>query len=137
MDFVPSICTSCARGCNVTTGARQGEFLRMAPRENADVNKWWMCDTGRLDYHFVNSETRLAVPRVQGRPTARGRTSTWEDGDHGRRARRSRPRTGDVLLDGNLSLEEMHLAPCAGRGARREGPLRRRRPATTATTSSS
>ena len=67
MDFVRSVCPSCARGCNVTIGAREGEILRMVPAENPHVNEWWMCDHGRLNYGFV-AENRAAAPLVAGRP---------------------------------------------------------------------
>jgi NADH-quinone oxidoreductase subunit G len=117
MDFTPSICTSCARGCNVIVGARSGRFLRMAPRENPDVNRWWMCDPGRLDYRFVNSPTRLLTPRVRDAAGA-WRDLAWEDAyDAAVEALRASPSPGgDVLLDGNCSLEEMRLAQAlAGR----------------------
>ena len=108
MDFAPSICTGCARGCNVTTGGRQGAFLRMAPRENQAVNKWWMCDPGRLDYHFVNSETRLTAPRVKGDDGAWA-DATWDEAIRAAATALSTD-ARDVLVDGNSTLEEMHLA---------------------------
>src|SRR5205085_10230908 len=78
MDFTESVCTSCARGCNVTMGARGGRFLRMVPRENQDVNRWWMCDPGRLDYRHVNSPTRVVRPMVREGPKDL-REATWEE----------------------------------------------------------
>ncbi|MFT5109392.1 MAG: NADH-quinone oxidoreductase subunit G [Pseudoalteromonas tetraodonis] len=60
-----SICTSCGRGCNVTMGAREGKLYRMTPRENNDVNSTWMCDSGRLDFHYLNSESRLTDPMIK------------------------------------------------------------------------
>jgi NADH-quinone oxidoreductase subunit G len=105
MDFAPSVCTSCARGCNVMMGARQGTFLRMEPAENHAVNRWWMCDAGRLDYRHVNSPTRLDAPRVR---TEDGdwRATTW-DGAIAEAASQLREAQGDVLLDGAATLEEM------------------------------
>jgi NADH-quinone oxidoreductase subunit G len=81
MDFTESICTGCARGCNVTVGARGGRVLRMTPRENQDVNRWWMCDAGRLGYGHANAPTRLTrrwsatasascAPRAGTRPSS-------------------------------------------------------------------
>jgi NADH-quinone oxidoreductase subunit G len=108
MDFAPSVCTGCARGCNVVTGAREGAFLRMEPRENQAVNRWWMCDEGRLDYRFVNSPTRLKAPRVRAADGS-WREVPWDDAVVAA-AGALRGRTGDVLVDGNLTLEEMSLA---------------------------
>jgi len=68
MQFTNTICTSCARGCNVVAGVRDDRMLRMVPRFNPNVNDYWMCDAGRLHYAFVNDEQRLASPRVDGRP---------------------------------------------------------------------
>ncbi len=61
----PSICTGCVRGCNMEIGARGDTIYRQTPRDNNDVNSTWMCDSGRLDFHFVNSEFRLTDPMVK------------------------------------------------------------------------
>jgi len=61
----PSICTVCGRGCNMEIGARGDTIYRQTPRDNNDVNSTWMCDSGRLDFHFVNSEFRLTDPMVK------------------------------------------------------------------------
>jgi NADH-quinone oxidoreductase subunit G len=108
MDFAPSVCTGCARGCNVITGARQGKLLRLAPRENAAVNRWWMCDAGRLGYHYANVEDRLRAPRV------RAADGSWQDAGWDEAiaaaARALATAKGGVLLDGGLTLEEMFVA---------------------------
>jgi len=67
MKFTETICTTCARGCNVVLGSRDDRVLRMVPRYNPAVNDHWMCDHGRLHYAFVNDGERLAAPRVEGR----------------------------------------------------------------------
>ncbi|MFQ5845231.1 MAG: hypothetical protein ACE5JG_09620, partial [Planctomycetota bacterium] len=69
MQFHDTICSSCARGCNVVLGTRDDRVLRMVPRDNPDVNGPWMCDHGRLHYAFANDEGRLAAPRAGRRPT--------------------------------------------------------------------
>ena len=60
-----SICTGCATGCNTIIGSRQDVIYRQTPRENNAVNSAWMCDRGRLDFHFVNSGERLENPQVR------------------------------------------------------------------------
>jgi len=60
-----SICTGCGRGCNMEIGARGDTIYRQTPRDNNDVNSSWMCDRGRLDFHFVNSEFRLTDPMIK------------------------------------------------------------------------
>ena len=61
-----SICTSCATGCNTVIGSREDVVYRQTPRENNDVNGLWMCDYGRLNFHFLNSPDRLTKPMVRG-----------------------------------------------------------------------
>lgn len=59
----PSVCTGCARGCNTFLDHFQGVPYRYRPRENMDVNQYWMCDIGRLSYHGLY-ENRVAAARV-------------------------------------------------------------------------
>ena len=65
-----SICTGCSTGCNVTIEYDKNEVFRLKPRENPAVNRWWMCDEGRLSYRVMNErENRIMKPlgRVQGK----------------------------------------------------------------------
>src|SRR5271154_85872 len=61
-----SFCASCATGCNTIIGSRQDVVYRQTPRENNDVNSVWMCDYGRLNFHYLHSEHRLTAPVVKG-----------------------------------------------------------------------
>ncbi len=46
-----STCAECSRGCSITVEALRGrEVKRFRPRFNAQVNQYWMCDTGRFAY---------------------------------------------------------------------------------------
>ncbi len=108
MDFAPSIDTSSAKGVNITTGGREGEFLRIEPRYNPGVNQWWMSDEGRLGYKFVNSPTRVKAPLVRGE-NGELAEALWHNAiDAAGTALRASP--GDVLVDGGCTLEEMALA---------------------------
>ncbi|MCX7833822.1 MAG: 2Fe-2S iron-sulfur cluster-binding protein [Ignavibacteria bacterium] len=66
MSFTYSICPGCARGCNTIIGVRNNEILRIEPRENLEVNQYWLCDYGRLNtYKFVNDvNLRIDSPKV-------------------------------------------------------------------------
>jgi len=59
-----SICTSCATGCNTIIGSREDIIYRQTPRENDAVNSCWMCDYGRLNFDYLQSEKRLLEPRI-------------------------------------------------------------------------
>ncbi len=60
-----SVCPLCSAGCNVILDIRhrqQGEeLLRIRPRENPAVNRWWMCDEGRFDFGYHHDPARLRV----------------------------------------------------------------------------
>ncbi len=69
---VPSICTHCAVGCNVSLGTRRSakgggdwEILRVMPRQNEAVNEIWMCDKGRFGHHYARSKERLQKPMIK------------------------------------------------------------------------
>src|SRR3984893_18341854 len=60
-----SICTSCATGCNTVIGTRLNVIYRQTPRDNDTVNSSWMCDYGRLNFHYINSPERLQRPQIR------------------------------------------------------------------------
>ncbi|PIW82619.1 MAG: hypothetical protein COZ96_07740 [Nitrospirae bacterium CG_4_8_14_3_um_filter_70_85] len=74
---VDSICTGCARGCNITIHVNRDRpnkaggtrVMRYKPRENPAVNQWWMCDAGRYSYKQIDHE-RVDSAAVDGRPVA-------------------------------------------------------------------
>ena len=59
-----SFCTSCATGCNTLIGTREDIIYRQTPRENDAVNSSWMCDYGRLNFDYLQSEKRLLEPKI-------------------------------------------------------------------------
>jgi NADH-quinone oxidoreductase subunit G len=71
-DVVDTICTLCEKGCNTTAWikakpewAKGARLVRMTPRFNPDVNDYWMCDIGRFDYRWIESDERLTRPMVK------------------------------------------------------------------------
>ncbi len=73
-----SICTGCSRGCNTELWVRNNQVLRLTPRENQDVNSFWMCDHGRLNtFKHVNAEDRVDGPFVRKEGSLV--KSTWEE----------------------------------------------------------
>jgi NADH-quinone oxidoreductase subunit G len=61
LSSTPSVCTGCARGCNVDAHFKDETLYRVKPRRNDAVNGDWMCDFGRLEYKKAN-ENRLLAP---------------------------------------------------------------------------
>ena len=62
-----SVCQGCATGCNahLDYDPRFNKAYRYRPRDNADVNKFWMCDDGMLSYKRAH-DGRVTEPAVQG-----------------------------------------------------------------------
>ena len=71
-----SLCTSCARGCNIVIGSRQDKVYRYEPRENPVVNSCWMCDYGRLNYKWIGRPDRLAEVRTL-KPVGGNTSPSW------------------------------------------------------------
>ena len=59
----PSIDGITASGDNIWVQHNEGRLYRIKPRDNPDVNKWWISDEVRYGWHFVHSDERLKVPR--------------------------------------------------------------------------
>jgi NADH-quinone oxidoreductase subunit G len=66
LSAMPSVCPGCATGCNVEIHSSRGTIYRLVPRENLEVNKFWMCDEGRFEYKAVH-QNRLLLPLVSGK----------------------------------------------------------------------
>ena len=106
LDRTASICPNCTQGCNAIIETRDNVVVRMRPRANPEVNEYFLCDTGRLNYRWMNGPNRLELPQVR-----RGGAMVDVDWDialgaaaaaiHGKRAL--------VLASPMLSNEALHL----------------------------
>ena len=76
MKYTVSVCNHCPVGCNIVYNVRRearsdGSMVikRVMPRQNEWVNEIWLCDKGRLGYHFAESDQRLKKPlmRIDGK----------------------------------------------------------------------
>jgi len=65
MSYTPGVCTGCSQGCNIDVWTRDNVVLRLTPRFNADINRYWMCDVGRLDIDKYNDQ-RVSGIKVKG-----------------------------------------------------------------------
>ncbi len=82
-----SVCNGCSRGCNIQIHfnrernwrkhiAEGGRVMRLKPRYNPDVNKWWMCDEGRYGYKSIDQNR---IETVQVREKGHLRPGNWEE----------------------------------------------------------
>jgi NADH-quinone oxidoreductase subunit G len=60
----PSICSGCARGCNIRIQHHEGVVYRYLPRNHEAVNQCWICDDGAYSYRALN-EGRVLAPQVR------------------------------------------------------------------------
>lgn len=101
LEVTDSVCAGCATGCNMTVHHDEGVAYRLKPRENADVNTYWMCDHGRLTYKQFATDARLQAPSVGGTP------STWEK-SYGRVAELAKAHPVAFVGSPHATLEELY-----------------------------
>jgi NADH-quinone oxidoreductase subunit G len=65
LDRSPSICPNCTQGCNAIFETRDNVVVRMRPRSNGEVNQYFLCDYGRLNYRWMNRGDRVEAPLVR------------------------------------------------------------------------
>ncbi len=66
MSFNESICGTDGSGTNIKIGVRNNEILRLEPKTNMYVNKYWMSDNARLDFKWVN-DNRVVHPMIDSK----------------------------------------------------------------------
>src|SRR5437763_4823082 len=54
-----SVCPDCSTGCSIHLDSNKNIVYRLRPRENPQAQGHFMCDDGRLGYHYVNAPNRL------------------------------------------------------------------------------
>jgi NADH-quinone oxidoreductase subunit G len=115
-----TICTQCAKGCNVTAWikakpewAKGSRLVRFTPRFNPDVNDYWMCDIGRFEYHWIEGDDRLRRPLIRDenglqQPVA-WRDATAKLADRLTAAGTANPEGVRFLLSAHASHEEFFM----------------------------
>jgi len=104
-----SICTGCATGCNTLVGSRENLVYRQTPRENEAVNSQWMCDQGRLGFHYIHLPDRLTEPVAK---VGHGKLPTpWGEiiPRLAAQLRQLQPKQIAIIASGRLTNEEAFL----------------------------
>ena len=60
-----SVCADCSTGCSVYIDSNKNILYRLRPRENPKAQGHFMCDEGRLGFHYVNSAERILQPLIR------------------------------------------------------------------------
>ena len=77
LDKTPSVCTGCSQGCSVTLDTRENVVVRVRPRVNREVNRYFICDHGRMNYRWMNRGDRIEAPLV--RRDGELRATDWDE----------------------------------------------------------
>ncbi|HWQ22718.1 MAG TPA: molybdopterin-dependent oxidoreductase [Gaiellaceae bacterium] len=64
---VPTVCTACPVGCNVSATIREGKVKRILSRNHPEIDRGWLCDKGRFTYPHLRAEDRITAPLRRGR----------------------------------------------------------------------
>jgi NADH-quinone oxidoreductase subunit G len=60
-----SVCPDCSTGCSIHLDGNKNIVYRLRPRVNPQAQGYFMCDEGRLGYHYVNSAQRFLRPQAR------------------------------------------------------------------------
>jgi len=80
LENTPGVCAGCSRGCNITVSTHSydhyqvGKIRRITPRQNEEVNGYWICDEGRLSYQLLDG-----APRLKEAVSPAGSTLDWDE----------------------------------------------------------
>jgi NADH-quinone oxidoreductase subunit G len=74
---VPTVCTGCAVGCNVSVTVREGKVKRVLSRAQPEIDRGWLCDKGRYTYPHLQARDRITTPLLRGRDGLR--EVTWDE----------------------------------------------------------
>ncbi len=102
-----TICEGCSRGCNMEIHQESNRIYRCLPRENMEINQYWLCDEGRFNYHYVHDAKRVTDPAVSG---GSGLTlSEWGSAVDAAKRAITGARAITVLIGSDLTNEEGKL----------------------------
>jgi len=99
-----STCEGCSKGCSIELQHEGNVVYRTIGRENLAVNKYWLCDEGRFNYHYTQDEARILEPKI--RMGSAWQTCSWED-SIGALKNEVDEKSAVFLVGTDLTLEEM------------------------------
>jgi NADH-quinone oxidoreductase subunit G len=99
-------CEGCSKGCSMEIQHEANIVYRTIGRENLAVNKYWLCDEGRFNYHYTQDESRVVEPRM--RAGSDMVTKSWDESIAGIKSE-IEGKSPTFLLGTDQTLEEMKL----------------------------
>ena len=109
----PSIDMNCGTGTNITVWTRGNTIHRITPRQNDEVNSCWMPDSHRLNFHYIDSDSRLTEPlqAVAGSTPSSHTPISWHDAMDSAAARIQAAPAAEtaIIASGRMTNEELFL----------------------------
>ncbi len=99
MAFNDSICPGCSRGCNIKIGTRSNEILRFEPKANPYVNKFSMCDYGRLTQYEKYNLNRVNEPIIK--KNGKQESVKWDEALKEAASRLSQYKGSEIMVIGS------------------------------------
>lgn len=101
-----TIDVNCGMGSNIVISSRENTIHRITPRQNEEVNSYWMPDSHRLNYQYLHREDRLTQPLVKNKTIA-----LQEALKQAAQALQQEPKGSIALIaSGRMTNEELFLA---------------------------
>ena len=102
---VPTVCSHCPVGCNVSVTTREGKVKRILSRNHPEVDEGWICDKGRFAFAHLHADDRIVDPLRRVR--RRGMEAiSWDDAlDEAERLLRGAEGAVVTALSGTESVE--------------------------------
>lgn len=111
MKSTPSIAPHDSIGSNIFVHTRNGEVMRVVPKENEAVNETWISDRDRFSYEALAHQDRLLQPMLkeQGEWQALEWETALEKTAELLSQYKNNSKDVVVLVSPNATLEELHL----------------------------
>ena len=105
----PSIDVNCGTGTNILIHTRGNTIHRITPRQNDDVNSNWMPDSHRLNFHYIDGDSRLTEPMAL--ENGRHFPTTWQSANEKTAASLKNFQADQIAIigSGRMTNEELHL----------------------------
>ncbi len=104
-----TIDVTCGTGCNILIGSRENKIHRITPRQNEEVNSYWMPDSHRLNYKYIEREDRLTQPHCKKEEHLS--STTWHEAleEAARCLREAALGSIAMIASGRMTNEELFL----------------------------
>jgi NADH-quinone oxidoreductase subunit G len=104
-----SIDINCGTGANITIWTRGEKVHRITPRQNDEVNSTWMPDSHRLNFHYIDSDTRLTGPLAKESADHRPAPWPWAIATTAEELKKFQPGEVAIIASARMTNEELFL----------------------------